>query len=555
MPEFLSPIDIGSCAAEACGQPRLDPTLGFADPSSKAASEIGFVYGKARRAELLRNNWRFATFLACLRPLDTNTLLVVPTLWVSTTTYFAGSIVSDENGTLWESAIVNNLGNQPGILTSLSTWQPYFGPMTAALYDSSQAYSSSELVYTAAGDGTYNVWRSLINGNAVHPALSNQWAATTVYFKNQVVQQFPAYASGTTYAQGAGVLYTDGNVYASLTNSNTGHTPPTSSTNWILLPVLILQTQGVPIIGGNIVSLPTSSPVLEWAQGTTYSLGAAVMFNGSEWLSLQNNSTGQFPNVSGSTYWVAVSGGILSMSLIDINLGNSPSSVPAAWASGTTYATGATATGSDGVIYTSNSNGNVGNDPTLNPTYWTSTNTLCPWTTVFTQGGGNDQWTQIGGSSFPSGVALASLNLNWPIGVGPAWDSSTRNMFRLPSGYLDKAPQNPKAGAVSWLGMPGNPVQDDWLLMGNYLVSATSSPITMRFIADVQDVTQFGDMFCVGLGLSIAEMVCETITNSTAKLASIRVRYKDKMGEARTKNAIEVGYEEPPLEDMIACRF
>lgn len=556
MPEFLSPTDIGSCAAQACGQPQLDPVLGFTDPSSKAASEIGFVYGKMRRAELRRNDWRFAIRYVCLRPIDTNTMLAAPTLWVQSAIYFIGSIVADQNGTLWESTIPSNTGFQPGTLAGLQVWQPYFGPMSVALYDSSEAYNSGELTYTAAGNGTYNVYRSLINGNAVHPALSNQWAVSTVYFKNQVVQQFPAWAIGTTYAAGAGALYTDGNVYASLTSGNVGNTPAAGSSNWARLPVLTLQTQGVPQAGAQQVTPPTSNPVLEWVQSQAYSLGNVAMFNGAQWLSLANINAGNFPNAAGSTDWVQVTGGVLSMSLIDLNLGNSPAAAPSIWAIGTTYASAARVTGSDGVIYTSISNGNLGHDPTLdNGANWTNTGTLSPWTTVFTQGGGNDQWTQIGGASFPYGVSIAALNFNWPIGGGPNGDGSTRNVFRLPSGYLKKLAQDPKGAAVSWLGAPGNPMQDDWLFAGNYLLSATSTVIIMRFVADVQDVTQMDDMFCEGLGLSIAEMVCEAITNSTAKLQAIRSRYKDKMGEARTVNAIEVGYEDAPLDDYLACRY
>ena len=555
MPEFLSPTDIGSRAAEHCGQPRLDPTLGFADPSSKAASEIGFVYGKIRRAELRRNNWRFATRRACLRPIDSNTMLMAPALWVASTTYFVGSIVSDQSGTLWESTVTNNLGNQPGILTTLQQWQPYFGPMTVALYDSSQAYSASELTYTAAGNGTYNVWKSLINGNAVHPALYNQWAATTVYFKNQVVQQFPAWASGTTYTKGQGILYTDGNVYASLTNGNIGNAPPSSATNWALIPVLTLQTQGVPIANSTIVFPPTSSPVLEWSQSTTYSTGAVVMFNGLEYLSLGNNNTGNFPNASGSTSWVQITNGTTYMSLIDLNLGNSPVNAPALWSAGTTYAINNLVGGSDGVIYKSLTNGNLGHNPTTdNGTNWQNTGVLNPWTTVFTQGGGNSQWTQIGGSAFPSGVTIVSPNVNWPIGSGYLWDTTTRNVFRLPAGYLKFLPEDPKGGAVSWLGMPGDHMQNDWVFEGNYLVSYCATPITLRFVADVQDVTQFDDMFCEGLALAIAEVVDGPLEQGKS-LAAIEALYKRKMGEARTVNAIEVSYEDPPLEDMIACRF
>jgi hypothetical protein len=73
---------------------RIDATLGFSEISSRS-SECAFVYDKLRRAELQRNTWRFAIREAVLRAIDSTTLLLVPALYVSTTTYFVGSIVVD----------------------------------------------------------------------------------------------------------------------------------------------------------------------------------------------------------------------------------------------------------------------------------------------------------------------------------------------------------------------------------------------------------------------------------------------------------------------------
>src|SRR5262245_60082133 len=132
--EFRSPVDIANRALQHCGAEMIDQTLGFAE-NSKNARQTSFVYGKLRVAELRRNVWTFATRKAPIRSIDTNTLLLAPALWVSNTTYFIGSIVTDQNGTIWVSRLPNNLGNDP--LLTLA-WEPYFGPMTVMLYDSSQ---------------------------------------------------------------------------------------------------------------------------------------------------------------------------------------------------------------------------------------------------------------------------------------------------------------------------------------------------------------------------------------------------------------------------------
>lgn len=556
MPEFLTPTDIGSRAAQYCGQPQLDPTLGFADPSSKAAAEIGFVYDKLRKAELQLNTWRFAIRLAVLRPIDGNTVQLTPALWVSSTTYFRGSLVTDENGLIWQSAIKNNIGNQPGVLPNFQLWVPYFGPLTVSLYDSSMTYSAGEVVYTTAGNGTYNVFSSLQNGNVLHPALPDQWLISAAFYQNQVVQRFPNWAIGTTYAQGNGVLYTDGNVYVSLINGNVGNAPNSSATNWQLMPFLQLATPVVPAFGTQPTQSPPSTPIAEWSSSTTYSLGSFAIFNATVYLSIANNNTANYPNASGSTSWVTVSNGTVYMSLIDFNIGNDPINSPALWASGTTYASGNQVCGSDGVIYTSKSNGNVGHDPTLDAThtYWTNTGTLCPWTTVFTLGSGNDYWLQIGGSAFPSGVALQTLNISWPIGSGPLSQAFTRNVFRLPANFLRKAPRDPKADSFSPLGAPGNLIEDDWEFRGNFLISWSVDPIMFPFVADVQDVSDFDTNFCEGLAARCALGVVESLTQSTAKNQMIEREYERFMGRARLSNAILIGAEAEPLDDFIACR-
>lgn len=548
MAEFQSPIDIGNRAAQHCGAKLMDASLGFTEVS-KTARQISFVYGKLRRAELERNVWTFATRRAPLRAIDVNTMELSPTLWVSTTTYFVGSIVNDGNGTNWISKIPNNLNVQPPSLSSsagVSAWEPYFGPVTAMLYDSTIAYFSGEIVYTAPGDGTYNVYLSLTSANTLDPSLPNQWVSTTTYFQNEVVQAFAAWSSGTTYSQGQTVAYTDGNIYCSLNATNLNHIPSTSSTFWALMPTLVLTTQ----------TSTTSSPVIEWSVTQSYSIGNFVMFNGSEYVSLVNANLANYPNAAASTSWAKVTSGTSYMSLIDLNINNNPASAPAAWSAATTYATGNKVYSPvTGLIYTSVGNGNINHDPSTDGgTNWTNTNVLCPWTTVFTQGSGNAQWTQIGGSSFPSGVALKTISITYPLGSGPLIQSATRNIFKLPSGYLREAPQDPKAGSQSWLGAPSNSLYNDWLIEGGYIVSRDRGPILFRFVADVQDVSLMKSMFCEGMACRIGQEVCEPLTQSTAKLNSITAAYAKTMGEARTENFIEEGAEEPPMDDYLSCR-
>lgn len=548
--EFQSAIDVCNRALQHVGSERIDPTLGFNEISTRAA-ECGFAYGKLRTAELRRNVWRFATRRAILRAIDGNTMLLLPTLFNNTAVYFVGSVVADGTGNLWISNTRDNVGNDP---QNTTLWEPYFGPVTVSLYDGTQAYFAGELVYTAGGDGTYNVYLSKQNSNAVHPGLPNLWSSATVYSQDDVVIVWPAWSSGTTYSQGQTVQYTDGNVYTSLTNTNLNQIPSASPTNWALVPVLSLSSQPVPIT--TVVLPPTMTPVSEWSQGTTYALGGIVMFKGRQWVSIQANNLGQFPAAVGSTWWVALTGGTGYISLFDTNLGNNPASAPALWAVGTIYATGNQVGGSDGQIYTSLSNGNVGHDPTLDGgVHWQPTGVLNPWSTAFVQGIGNPLWTQIGGAAFPSGVGLKSISIIYPLNAGPATQDGTRNAFRLPSGYLKVTSQDPKAGSVSFLGAPSGLQYKDWLFEGNYIVSREVDPIMFRFVADVTDVTLMDPMFCEGLACRIAIEVWEKLTQKTGTIGVIEQQYKTFMGDARTVNAIEIGSEEPPEDDYVSCRL
>lgn len=550
MPEFETPADIGNRALQRVGAQLLGSS-GFAEASNRAV-QVSFCYGKLRRAELQRNVWTFATRKAALRAVDSNTMLLTPTLWSSTVTYFVGSVVEDQSGTLWKSTQRNNLGNDPSLLTA---WVPYFGPMTAEPFDSSKAYFTGEIIYNLTGAGTYNVYESLVDGNALHPAMPNLWALDTIYKTDDVVVVWPAWSSGTTYSQGQTVQYTDGLIYSSLTNGNTNNIPPSSGTNWAAMPTLTLTSQLMPTSIFTAPPQSLSTPIDEWQPATAYSSGAFVLYNGSVYLSIAANNTNNYPNASGSTFWAAASGGTSYQSLIDLNQGNNPANAPALWAVGTTYAINALVGGSDGFIYKSLANGNIGHNPvTDSGVHWQNTGVYNPWTTVFTLGGGNSQWIQIGGNGFPNGVGISALQITYPIGCGPAWQTWSKNVYRLPAGYLRKAPQDPKAGINSWLGVPGNLQSTDWAYEGDFITTWESRAIVVRFVADVQDVTKFWDVFCEALSCRIALEICEPLTQSTAKLQVIGQEYKKFMTEAIQINAIELGPVTPPLDDLIACR-
>lgn len=135
------------------------------------------------------------------------------------------------------------------------------------------------------------------------------------------------------------------------------------------------------------------------------------------------------------------------------------------------------------------------------------------------------------------------LNILYPIGAGPASQSGTLNLYRLPSFYMRKAPL-------------GGDQYPSWRLEGEYILDHGSSGgvIIFRFVTDMTKVDRFDTMFIEGLAARIAFEICEEVTQSTDKQRACGAAYKTFMGEARTVNSIETGPDEPPEDDYIKCR-
>jgi len=252
------------------------------------------------------------------------------------------------------------------------------------------------------------------------------------------------------------------------------------------------------------------------------------------------------PPLNGPSTWFAgdlvyILSGTTATTYISTISGNAdvPNVVPA-FDPTITYSKGDTVTQAS-VVYQSTADLNLNQTPTG----------AAPWIVVpATQ---TDQmmgqnWLKLGASTY------ASLQINYPIGSGPASQEATRNVFILPNGHLRKAPQDPKAGSTQWLGAPTGLAQTDWVEENGYIVSRENQVIPYRFIADMAEVNRFDDMFCEGLGCRIGMEIAEELTQSQAKISTIARVYSTIMGEARIINGIEVGAVESPEDAYITCR-
>jgi hypothetical protein len=213
------------------------------------------------------------------------------------------------------------------------------------------------------------------------------------------------------------------------------------------------------------------------------------------------------------------------------------------WDATVTYNIGDTATGSDLVVYQSKTDLNIDNDPAggLDIDNWELV--------VSTQPD-----SRQGGAWLKLDATVLSVPIIYPVGAGPSSQGGTSNVYVLPNGFIRTVAQDPKAGALTFLGGPGNNQYSDFQFQGNYLLTQQNGVLLLRFIADIADVKLMDSMFCEGLACRIALEVCEPLTNSRGKLSDIAAMYKNFMGEARAIDGIERGPTEPPEDEFVSVR-
>lgn len=277
----------------------------------------------------------------------------------------------------------------------------------------------------------------------------------------------------------------------------------------------------------SLISQNTSAPDVptDWDAAASYPRGTVVTYSGRQY-----------------------------RSTAEINVGITPfdGALFLPWDATATYSASQMVTGSNLLLYLSVGSGNIGHDPvTDGGVHWTPGTYVNAWVLLpLATPATNVNWMLID-------ARMTNLVVHYPLGSGPVSQQGTRNVYRLPAGFLRSAAQDPKAGSRSWLGAPSGLAPSQWNFEGDYIVSGgyDNSPIIFRFVADVTRVTAMDDMFCVGLACNIATAVCESLTQSTAKLQLIASMYKLKITEARLVNAIEAGPVEPPEDDYVTCRI
>lgn len=504
-PAFVKPEDIGNRALQHCGASRI---VSFAD-NDKGAAEVAACYDGLRRAELRRNLWTFSVRRAVLYPINTpltgaalggtakSTLLLQAGAWSATKQYPFGHIVSHSGGT-WVNLATSSLNSEPGV-SGTTDWTTFYGSMCV------------------------NPWADPATAGLPGTGIANQFAG---YFAGDLV-------------------YVGSQVFVSLENGNT--TNPITPSTWTSTAVynegtIVQDAQGFmwsSTINNNLNLQPGVYGA--WSSVPTYTMGALVIGTDNVLYQALVSNTNHNPAAGASpAQWKAL---------------GTPGSWPE-WNAAITYASGVVVMGNDNMLYQSVQGSNTNHQPVgavYNPNtpatnWWVAIGVTGAWIPNFDSGACNSSWLGLDADMDP-------LSINYPIGTGPSIQTQNKNVFLLPNGYLRRAPQEPKAGSVSFLGAPTGRMYEDWEFNGKYIISMSPYPIIFRFGADIVQVSEMDDMFCEAVGARIGSEVCETLTQSTAKLGAITSAYKKYVDEARTVNGIEQGSTEPPEDDYITCRI
>jgi hypothetical protein len=168
---------------------------------------------------------------------------------------------------------------------------------------------------------------------------------------------------------------------------------------------------------------------------------------------------------------------------------------------------------------------------------------------------GNDDTPPTPDWRLLTGAALSSILYPYPVSAGPSQHSTSRQVYRLPNGFMREAPQDPKAGQALWLGAPDGRALEDWNFENDCFVSNDPGPLVFRFAANIGDAAKFDSLFVEGLGCRIGIELAELLTDSSTKVQQVQQQYSVFMKDARAINAIETGPVYPPEDSYVTCRW
>lgn len=94
----------------------------------------------------------------------------------------------------------------------------------------------------------------------------------------------------------------------------------------------------------------------------------------------------------------------------------------------------------------------------------------------------------------------------------------------------------------------------DWVVEGRKILTNNYNPLNLRYIADITDCTQWDPAFYQVMQISLAQAMCEQLTNSTSKKQVLDREYDVAQAEAKRNNSFETISIDAPDDDWWLVR-
>lgn len=126
------------------------------------------------------------------------------------------------------------------------------------------------------------------------------------------------------------------------------------------------------------------------------------------------------------------------------------------------------------------------------------------------------------------------------------------NRFLVPNDFIRLLLDDESGSVVDWR-IEGKLDTDETAVRA--IVTKDSSPLRIRYIADIEDPNAFDSLFVDSFACKLAMQTCKEITGSNALVAEIKVEYDRAINEAKRIGSIERAEQDPPEDEWVEARI